>query len=110
MSRTPVAPRPPCHPERRDQERFEHIFERSNPRPLALLQHGKPFHVDGPRPPQDHGLEQFLFGAEMVVNGRQIHPGIRNDAPQRSAGVAVVGKGPFGRVQNSVFRVSHSID
>jgi len=46
----------------------------------------------------------------MIVNGRKVHAGGRNDAPQRSSGVAVFREEPLGGVEDLFFGAVHLIE
>jgi hypothetical protein len=46
----------------------------------------------------------------MVVDGRQVHPRPGDDAPKGRGAVALLGKKPFGCIENALFRVVHRVD
>ena len=76
-------------------EGCNHLFEGGriiSRRLFTPVQQNQAFLIGRHRPPENHRLEQRLFGMEMVVHGGQIHFRFGDDAAQRSSRVALLGK------------------
>ena len=53
----------------------------------------------------EDGLEQSVFGSEMVIESGEVDPGFGGDEAHGSAFVAELGEGGFGGIEDFVFRV-----
>jgi hypothetical protein len=76
--------------------------------PLVLIQKKKALLIDRGQTADDHGLEESLFGPEVIVDRGQVHTGGGNNPANRSAVEAVLGEHPLGDVKNPCARIRHS--
>jgi deoxyribonuclease-4 len=77
---------------------------------LIPVQERQPRFIHGSRLPHNHFIQKLFLGPIVVMDGRQIDPGLRDDVPQRRGGIPLIAEQPFRRVQDPLICFGHSIN
>ena len=96
--------------QRGDEHRGQNLFGREYPRRDLLFEarkQGDALLIHGIESPRQHGLEQFLLAAEVIVHRRNVDAGRGGDLAQRRRLEAVFHEQALGRVEDLRLRRGH---